>query len=47
MSLPLIIESVDNRPFWRYISILQMTEYPSQPRVHLINSSDRNCSEIR
>ena len=36
-----------NRPFWRYVSTLQMTEYPSQPRIHLINSSNRNCNEIR
>ena len=36
-----------DRPFMRYISTLQMTEYGSQPRIHLINSSNRNCSEIR
>ena len=24
-----------------------MTEYPKQPRIHLINSSNGYCSEIR
>ena len=32
------------RPSWRYFATLQMTEYR---RIHLINSSNRNCGEIR
>ena len=38
-----LFENSWNRPFWKYIPTLQVTEYLSQPRIHLINSSNWNC----
>ena len=44
---PRMLVTSANRPFWGNISILQTTDYQSQPHIHLISSSNRNWSEIR